>query len=191
MEKVEIRRKLLHFFMGLILVILIQIEKVDKISLGVFIAVMVIAFFIYSVKKFPIMSWLVKKLGREKEKFAGTGFLFYLIGAEIVLIFFSKDIAMAAIMILAVGDSVPNFVGFHFRQIKHPLSDKKFLEGIFAGMFFSFLVATLFVRWYEALIASVVALTVEGIDMKIGLAEVDDNLILPIVAGLVIYLIRI
>ncbi|MBR9699805.1 hypothetical protein GOV09_05085, partial [Candidatus Woesearchaeota archaeon] len=156
---------------------------------AIFISVMAFMFYLSHKVTIPGLDWLIRNFGRENET-PGSGFLYYLIGAEVVLFLFTEDIAIAALLILAVGDSIPNFVSMYFRQIKHPFSDRKYLEGMVAGIFFAFLAASLVVSWLEALVASVIALIVEGFDMKYGFQKIDDNLIIPFVAGLVIFLLR-
>ena len=53
------------------------------------------------------------------------------------------------------------------------------------------LAAALFVSPLEAGLGAVFAMIAEGIDWKIGVNQVDDNLVMPIVAGFVIWLVRI
>jgi len=103
---------------------------------------------------------------------------------------FDKDIAMASIMVLALGDSVSHLYGLHYGKIKHPLSNKKFLEGTIAGFVAGFIGALVFARWYEAFFASLAAMIVEGIEVKIGTRQIDDNIIVPLVAGGVLWAMR-
>jgi len=58
--------------------------------------------------KIPVINWLLQNFERKEyiKKFPGKGFIFYLIGALLVLAFFPMDIAMPAILVLAFADSV-------------------------------------------------------------------------------------
>lgn len=191
-QKLEIKRKIVHLLLGIILVVLIFYDFVDKVVLGIITVIVFVLFYIAKFKRIFFMEWLLDNFERPgtRKTFPGRGPLFYLIGAELSLVFFAKDIAMASIIILAIGDSIPNIVGMYFGRIKRPFSDRKFIEGAIVGIILAFVAADIFVIWYEALSAAVVAIFLEGIDMKIGLEKIDDNLIVPLSAGIVISLIR-
>jgi len=47
-----------------------------------------------------------------------------------------------------------------------------------------------FISPVEAALAALVAMMVEGIDVKIGINKIDDNIIIPPVAGLVVWILR-
>ena len=107
------------------------------------------------------------------------------------LLLFAKEIAMASIMILALGDSVSHIYGLYFGKIKHPLSKAKFLEGTIAGFFAGFIGALVFLPWHEAFFASLAAMIAEAIEIKIGAEQFDDNLVIPFVAGAAVWIIRL
>ena len=113
----------------------------------------------------------------------------YLIGALLAVILFEKDIALAAIIILALGDSFSRLIG-PFGKIKHPFNNTKFLEGVIAGIIAAFLGAILFVKPSEAIIASFFAMMLEGVNLRLGKFKIDDNITIPLIAGGVIWLIR-
>ena len=98
---------------------------------------------------------------------------------------------MASIMILAVGDSISHLFGLHFGKTNNPLPKTKFIEGTIAGFIFGFIGALVFLPWLEAFFASLVAMIIEAIEIKIGNQQVDDNLIVPLVAGAVVWTIRL
>ena len=54
-----------------------------------------------------------------------------------------------------------------------------------------FIGAFVFLPWYEAFFASLAAMIVEAIEVKIGTQQVDDNLLVPLVAGAVVLAIRL
>lgn len=192
-RKLEIRRQLFHIALGILLVFLIDNGVINAYILAALVAVGLVISFQSTRQKIPVISWFLKRFERprERRRFPGKGALFYLIGSLIVVILFPKDIALASIMVLALGDSVSHFWGSHFGQISNPLSDKKFLEGSLAGFAAGFLGAVLFVSPFEAAAASLTAMAAEAIEVKIGLEQVDDNLIVPFVAGAIIWVVRI
>ncbi len=192
MSQLEIRRKIVHLALGIALAGLLFFDALSAKYLGIAIGVLGLIFFTTRRKRITFIDWILENFEREEDKrtYPGKGALFYLIGVELCIVLFPKDITIASVLILAFGDSIPNFVGMQFRRIPHPFSDRKFLEGSLAGLFAAFLAASFFVEWQEALIAAFVAMVIEGIDMKIGFEKIDDNLIIPIAAGITIILLR-
>jgi len=161
----------------------------------ILITIIIGIFLSYLSKKtrIPVVYDLLEKFERKEEieKFPGKGIIFYFIGIYTALLLFPKDIALASIMVLALGDSISHLYGLHYGKTKHPLSKTKFLEGTIAGFIFGFIGAFVFLPFLEAFFASLAAMIVEAIEMKIGTGQVDDNLIVPIVAGSVVWLVRL
>ena len=191
LSKLEIKRQVFHLLAGLIFVALIYFDILNSLITGIVIIVAFAVSFIGKRYKVPIIYNLLKQLDRPKDlrTLPGKGSIFYLVGVYIVLLLFEKDVAMACIMILAIGDSIGPLIG-QYGSIKHPTSKKKFLEGVIAGMIVAGLGAALFVSPLEASLAAVSAMIAEGINLKIGSHTFDDNIIMPLVAGVVIWMIR-
>lgn len=193
LKELEFRRKAFHTIFGVLLVILLMFGIIGKIEL-VFLIIAVIMLSMLSKRyRLPIIYPMLTMFEREKnlKGFVAKGLLFYLIGALLVFMLFKLEIALASIMILAFGDSVSHIFGVKFGRTKHPFTDKKFLEGTVAGIIAGFFGALFFVQWHEALIASLLAMIAEGIEIKIGAEEIDDNLIIPIVAGAATWIMRL
>ena len=191
----EIRRQIFHIICGNVFAALIFFDIVNGFILGLILVIGILLSLIYKKVKIPVIHWFLRIFDREKDikRFPGKGSLFYLAGIFLVYIIFigyDKNIVVASILILAFGDAVPHFIA-PFSRIKHPFSNLKFLEAAFVGFFVAFLAAVNFVSPLEALLGSFFAMVVEGIDMKIGLDRVDDNLTMPIVAGVVIWIVRV
>lgn len=198
MEKInefELNRQLFHIFLGVLLVILLLYDLIDKKIILITLALgLILSYLIKNTKtKVPIIHFLLQTFERKSdiEKLPGKGVIFYFIGTSISLFLFPKETAMASIMILALGDSVSHLYGIHYGRIKHPLSKTKFLEGTIAGLVAGFTGALFFVKPIEALLASSAAMIVEAIEIKIGTEQVDDNLIMPVVAGAMVWIIRL
>lgn len=189
----EWNRQLFHILLGTSIVLLLRYGFIDKNIILIAAAMGLILSFLSRKARIPIIWGMLKKFEREEElkKFPGKGVIFYFTGVYISLLLFEKEIAMASIMILALGDSVSHLYGLHYGKIKHPFSDKKFLEGTIAGFASGFLGALIFLPWLEALLASLAAMIVEAIEIKIGAEQVDDNLIIPVVAGAVVWIVRL
>ena len=196
MEKVdtfELNRQLFHIFLGIAFVVLLVYGFINKEMVLVAIIVGTILSYLSKKIRIPVIHNLLEMFERRDEiqNFPGKGIIFYFIGVFIALLLFPKDIAMASIMVLALGDSISHLFGLHFGKTKHPLSKTKFLEGTIAGFVAGFIGALVFLPWHEAFFASLIAMIVESIEIKIGAEQVDDNLIVPFVAGAAVWLVRI
>lgn len=190
--RLEIKRQPFHILIGLLLVALIRYDLLNPIILfTATIVAVILSLFIRKTKPKIIYS-LLQFVEREDalREFPGKGLIAYLTGALIALVLFEKDIAMASIIILALGDSFSRLVG-PFGRIKHPFNDTKFLEGAVAGVIAASLGAMLFISPPEAVVASFFAMLLEGIDLRIFKCKIDDNITIPLIAGLVVWLIRL
>lgn len=192
-DEFEYRRQLFHILLGVFIAALLVYDFIGK-GLLLFAAIFGLVISYLSRKtRIPVVYNLLEMFERKKEidDFPGKGIIFYLIGAYIALLLFSKDIAMASIMVLAFGDSVSHLFGLRYCKIKHPFSKTKYLEGTLAGFIAGFLGALLFLPWHEAFFASLAAMIAESIEIKVGMQQVDDNLVIPFAAGAAVWIIRL
>lgn len=191
-RNVEIKRKFLHLILGIILVTLLMFGFIGVLHVFILTIIVIIIPLVNKRYKVPGMDWFLKNFERDENLkiFPGKGFIFYLIGSLLVLLLFPKDIALPAILVLAFADSIGHLFGMRFGRIRHPFVSTKFLEGWIVGLASGFIGALIFVPWHEALAASFFAMLVEGIEVKIGADEVDDNLIIPLVAATAISAVR-
>ena len=191
-RNVEIKRKFLHLILGIILVTLLMFGFIGVLHVFILTIIVIIILLVNKRYKVPGMDWFLKNFERDENLkiFPGKGFIFYLIGSLLVLLLFPKEIALPAILVLAFADSIGHLFGLRFGRIRHPFVSTKFLEGWIVGLASGFIGALIFVPWHEALAASFFAMLVEGIEVKIGAEEVDDNLIIPLVAATAISAVR-
>jgi len=189
----EWNRQLFHIFLGVAIVGLLMYGIINKEIILVLIIIGLILSYLSKKTRILIIYELLQRYERKDdlERFPGKGMLFYFIGVYIALLLFPREVAMASIMVLALGDSVSHLYGLHYGRIKHPFSKTKFLEGSFAGFIAGFFGALIFLPWHEALFASLAAMIVEAVEIKIGAEQVDDNLIVPVVAGAAVWLVRL
>src|SRR3989344_7064377 len=158
-NKFEWNRQLFHIFLGVILAALLVYDFIDKKTILALIIIGLILSYLIKKIRIPVIYDLLQKFERKDDlqKFPGKGVIFYLIGVYIALLLFSKDIAMASIMVLALGDSISHIYGLHYGKIKHPLSKTKFIEGTVAGFIGGFIGALVFLPWQESFFASLAA----------------------------------
>ena len=192
MKDIEVKRKVAHLCVGLFIIITysLNILKAKYIFFGIIF--FGILSFLSLRLKIPVVNFILNHFEREKEQnnFPFKGMIFFLSGCLIAIKLFTKDIALASIMILTLGDSTSLLFGTFLGKTKLKFNNLKKLEGILAGIFFAFLGSLFFVNITESFFSSLIAMIVEGAGLKIGVSDIDDNLIIPLVAGTVIYLIR-
>ncbi len=191
----EVGRQTLHALIGVSIVTLYYFNIVSPFAVFLGIIVGLLSSFLSKRIHIPILSSFLNNFERDKEKsrFPGKGMIFFFIGVLLVMQLFEKDIAMAAIMVLAFGDSVSHIFGVKFGQIRNIFNGKsrKLLEGTLAGTLAGFLGAMIFVPIPEAFFGSAVAMIAEVVKIDFNDNTLDDNLTVPLVAGTVMLLMRL
>ena len=194
LTKREVGRQILHAIVGLIAVALIYFEILSAFAVLLLIIVGICASLISKRIKLPFFNFFLNHFEREdmKKKFPGKGMIFFFIGILLAMQLFDKDIALAAIMILALGDSISHLVGERFGRIRNIFNghSKKLLEGTIMGTLFGFAGALLFVPIPEAFLGSLGAMIAEVIKVDLNDKTLDDNLVVPLIAGTVMLLVR-
>jgi len=186
--KKEVRRQLLHIIVGLVLANLIYFEIAGAFFFAVFAIIGLLVSALCKRYHVPFFSWGLKQLEREGEKIPGRGLIAYFLGCMMVLLLFNKNIALASIMVLALGDSVSLLVGrYHAKRKK--IENKKLLQGWAAGVVAGSIGAWLFVPFVYAFAGAIAAMTIETIELGVFDRVVDDNLYIPLIAGIVIYVL--
>ena len=187
----EVFRQLVHLS-GLLFVFIAQF--LDRwVSAMVFLGIGVF-FFIYGeyVKRKEHGLFGLRKLAmmmERKESRLFSGAFWFYIGCGISFLLFHHQIASAASAILAVGDSLSTIVGINFGR--HKIIGKKSIEGSLTFFVSSFLISLIFVRWEVGLIGALIASVIELITPhKVGKKTywiLDDNLLIPIISGAVMF----
>ena len=211
--KYEISRQIIHLT-GFIFILLAHVT--GKFTMSLIFFLIALLFFIYSefVRKdhgfSGAMGWiegkmreLISKLDRQaKRPFLGA-FWFYF-GLGLTFLIFPIEIATTAGLILAVGDSLSTLVGVMYGRFK--MIGNKTLEGSVVFFLVSFLVAIFslgimfdgvdakpFIA-FIAFIGSISATFLELIPETSFVRKwerkeiVDDNWIIPLISGLIIYI---
>ncbi len=186
----ELRREAFHIFLGIIVMLLIFLFKENAMWLLFFALIIGITLSLLSLKfKLPIIHFMLLHFERPKylHKFPGRGMLFFVAGCLLVLKLFSANlnIVLASIAILILGDSISHLVGL---KAKRKIA-KRSIGGTISGIIAAFIGASFFVKPLFAFIAALVAMLSENISLRVGLQEVDDNVIIPLVAGTTIFLL--
>jgi len=192
LTKLEVKRQSMHILLGIVLVLLLSFDLINAVFLFILFIIGLILSLSSKKLNIPIIHQFLKTFDREKdiEKFPGKGAVFYVLGAFLVVLIFPKNVALASIMVLALGDSVSRLIG-PYGYLKHPFHNEKFIEGAIAGTIAGFFGALLFVSWLPALLASIAAMLLEGPELKIKGFKIDDNLTIPLVSGFLMWAVGI
>lgn len=194
LSKKEFGRQTLHILVGLITATFYYYEIFSTLAIFLIVIIGLLASILSKRISLPIFSYFLDKFERDnvRNKFPGKGMVFFFIGVLFVIQLFEKDIALAAIMILTLGDSISHIFGAKFGQLQNIFNgkSKKLFEGTLAGTIAGFLGAMLFVPYPEAFLASFAAMIGEVIKIDLNDNTLDDNLVVPLVAGTTIFLLR-
>ncbi|HLC71924.1 MAG TPA: hypothetical protein VJI32_07995, partial [Candidatus Nanoarchaeia archaeon] len=149
LSALELKRQLMHIFVGLVTIALIYYDILSPFSLLLLIITGIMLSFLCKRVQIPIISTFLDHVEREEQrrKFPGKGTIFFFIGVLLSLQLFERDIACASIMILTLGDSISHMFGAQFGKIKNIFNGKsqKLLEGTLAGTLAGFFGALFFV----------------------------------------------
>jgi len=192
----EARRQAFHIGLGLTLLFAIYTGLVSEFLLLLAVIAGIGLSFYCRNHELPIISHFLDSFEREKERkrFPGKGTIFFFLGVLMVysLKIFPTDILYASILILTFGDSFSHIIGRLYGSTRNPLAkdSAKLLEGTIGGIIIAALMASLFVRPGEAIIASIVAMFAEAVELRINKNTIDDNLVVPLVAAFTLLILR-
>ncbi len=186
----EMRRLAFHAAVGIAAIFLIANGLAGVYFFALLsIAGLLLSFF--SVKyRIPVIYHFLKFFDRKKERIPGKGAILLIAGITLALTFFPQDVALAAIAILAIGDAISR-LGQFFGKLHLPWNRHKQLESTFLGFLGSAVLASFFVTRTEAVIASAAGMLIESFPINARGRIIDDNILVPVVAGLTITLLRL
>ncbi len=125
----------------------------------------------------PVISAVLVSLER-RDAAPGRGTLFFALGALFCLVFFPKEVAFIGLVVLSLLDSVTTLVGVRFGRTR--IYNHKSLEGTLAGVAVTAAALCLLVPPAIAFVTAAVTALAELV------SPVDDNLVVPVVACLVL-----
>ncbi len=193
--KFELRRQIVHVLFGIVVIIAAVYDRSFAIwSLFVLLIVGLVVSLLnlwVPLCEIGIFRSIARFCERPeyKRRFLFKGAIFFFTGCLLVLKLFPVDTALAAIAILTFGDSVSHVFGLRGRM-KSPFDGSKKVEGIVVGILAATVAASFFVSPLRAFFGAVVGMIAETLSFKLQEEEVDDNVVVPLVAGTVIYLLR-
>ncbi|ELZ10869.1 hypothetical protein C479_08658 [Halovivax asiaticus JCM 14624] len=128
---------------------------------------------------FGLEWWLYDKLTREYEQDQFAGYGWYMVSMALVVVVFGPHIALPAMLMLSLGDPISGALSADSLQ---RVKDGRTLAGMFV---LCVVLATPFLRDYPlAVVAAALGATVaDGVTVRRGDFVLDDNLTIPIYAG--------
>ena len=186
-DKLELRRQIAHMFMGILIVLLLKLQFLNQEILFLILIGGGILSLVMCKYHIPVLHKVLAYFERphDLKHFPGKGSFFLVLGSLLAVVFFQRDIAMAAITIMAVGDAITAVIGTYFGKIKNPLNPSKHLEGTLLAIVFSTIAALFFVDFEKAFWASAVSIIFESLSIRYISRVIDDNVMIPLVAGAV------
>jgi len=165
-------------FFGIFLVTMLYLGIFTVYHLAAILIGGLLCSFLCKHYRVPVASWVMEHFEREhnRKTFPGKGPILFMIGSIFVVYFFPLKIALAAIMMLSVGDAASHIFGKILSRKTYKYL--KSIEGTAIGIASGFAVALLFVDVNLAFFGSLIAMGFEG--MNLGW---DDNLWIPIIAA--------
>jgi dolichol kinase len=187
-NQLELRRKIFHILTGVIIIFLILFVPFAKEILVFLVFFGLLMSFLCTKLKIPGFYHALCLLERKCNKdFPGAGLIWFVLGSWVVLVLFPLNIAIASILILTFGDSISHFIGSNFGKF-NILSKGKNIEGTIVGIIFGTLAASLVISPLLAFLGCFVAMIFELAEIYIWRVRLDDNLLIPLISGVVIYL---
>lgn len=136
---------------------------------------------------------LMKPVMRESEKDSMSGMPFYALGVSLSLFFFSENIAIISILFLIFADPIASFFGVLYGRDK--ILPNKSLQGTIAAFSVCYIVTLVYGLIHASpsmsLLVFAIISGVIGAVSELCSQFVDDNLCIPVVSGLGLYLINL
>ena len=176
----EVRRKALHVC-GVIIPVLYHLFPRDWIILGFLFGVIIIVF----LEWLRFRGRITLPALREREHRTIPAYVFFIIGAFLSILIFEKSIAITAILMLALGDTVSALTRVLIdAEPRLPEGRRKRLE-VMLMMFVTCFVIGWLLRFSlpVAAFGALGATVADGVPLRLRGYYLDDNLTIPLFAG--------
>jgi undecaprenyl-diphosphatase len=190
-QQLEFRRQSLHFFSGFLIVFAHWIGVLRLREIAVLLLIGLVTCWLTARGNLPWLANFLRQFDRPRAyDFPGSGAFYFLLGTGVVFLFFPVKIAYAAVLILAVGDSFNNLFAERLpKSVNLPWNRRKSITGVTLGIIAGTFAAQFFVPLWAAFLACCVAIGVESYPWRVGKFFVDDNILVPLSAGAVLFLL--
>jgi diacylglycerol kinase (CTP) len=194
----HLTRKLWHILTGL--TGLVVYKRLDLAAETVAFALLTFSLLSFGVeylrlrneKLNTILMTFMKPVMRESERNSVSGMPFYALGVSLALFFFPERIAVLAVLFLIFADPIASFVGILYGRDK--ILPNKSLQGTIAAFTVCYVLTLVYGVVYTgphmSLLVFAIAAGVIGSVSEMCSQFVDDNLCIPVVSGLGLYLVN-
>lgn len=191
-QELEFRRQSFHFISGFLCVFAHWAGFFRLRWIALFLVLGLIISYLSVKGKIPVIHEILKLFDRPRDaQFPGRGAFYFLLGVFLTFLIFPVRVAYAAILILSVGDSLNHlFMSKVPTHLCFPWNRRKNCGGVALGIAIGTFAAQFFVPLIPAFLASSFAIMSETIPFRIRKFYLDDNLIVPLLAGAVIMALR-
>lgn len=176
----EIKRKLVHISTIIYILIYYIFEKLfsQRAALLVLVFILIFLSFLEFLKiRYNVKIPLFNKFYRETEKNKFSGSIYLVLGMIISFAVFDFNIALAAVLMMILGDSASAIVG---RLGKHKINYlKASWEGIISEFLVDAAIGIIFLSNFIVILVMALCATI----IEILIDPIDDNLAVPVVAG--------
>jgi len=183
----ELRREIVHIIAGIAFVIMVlfipyaQFILFSVLILGGFLS------FLSTQYHIPMITRCLCLFERECNKtFPGKGVLFFFVSSLISLQLFDRQVAIASVLILTFSDPLSHFMGSNFGKTCL-FTKRKYIEGTIVGILAGTFFAGFFVNPFVAFAGAFAAMFLEAVEIAMAGITIDDNLLIPLVAGTVMH----
>ncbi|MEM4270892.1 MAG: hypothetical protein QXO70_02225 [Candidatus Pacearchaeota archaeon] len=188
MNSKETGRQIVHVLFGIVFMLLIIFNLLKVGHLIFLVLIATILSFLSREIRIPIVSFFLRNFERENVRLPGKNFISFLLGILLAFVLFPKDICLASLAILTFADSISHFVGTNFGRIS---IFGKNIEGHLASLVIGSLFAMMFVKPLIAFVGCFFGILAELITIKIQDIKVEDDLLIPVSAGLSMTLVSL
>lgn len=194
----HLTRKIWHISTGLAGLVAykksgISVDNVAYILLAFAVAAFLFEFLrLRNPKVNQVAMLLMKPVMRESERNSVSGLPFYALGVSLALFFFPERIAILAILFLIFADPIASFFGILYGRDK--ILPNKSLQGTIAAFSVCYLATIVYGLIYVGpsthLLVFAIMAGIIGAISEMCSQFVDDNLCIPVVSGLGLYLVN-
>jgi len=183
----ELRREVFHILSGIgFLLVLIFVPYSKYILFAIFVIGMLISM-ISAYIPIPVVSNFLCLFERRcNRSFPGKGVIMFFLGSLLSIQLFEENIAIVSILILTFSDPISHLVGSTFGKTKI-VSKRKNIEGTVAGIAVGTALGSFLIPVWLAFIASLSAMIIELLELKVEGHIIDDNLLIPLTAGTILH----
>lgn len=191
--RLELIRKAVHVLVGVLIALGISSGVLSVWTLAFLTAMLGIIVLVNARYEQELLT-RVLSINRADAAIPGLDLLAYFVGCLIVVAVIGASdapmgIALAAILILAIGDPLAHLFGTSFGGRVAAVTPMSYRIGFIAGTIGGALAAWIHVGFLPALVASFIAMFVEAGELRIANHHIDDNLTIPLVSALVLWIL--